>query len=68
MSKDERLTTHVTGEVKETVEEMADELGLTTSAYLRMILLQHLREEGRIPELGDEEGNQQAPAMATAAN
>jgi antitoxin component of RelBE/YafQ-DinJ toxin-antitoxin module len=43
--KDELLQVRVSIETKETLQIMAKQLGLTTSAFIRMILLQKIKDE-----------------------
>ena len=43
-NNNERLITYVTKEVKERLEEKADRLGLSVSAYLRYKVLEIIKE------------------------
>ena len=45
MENNERLITYVNKEVKQKLEERADKLGLSVSAYLRYKILEELIKE-----------------------
>lgn len=44
-NNNERLITYVTKEIKEKLENKADRLGLTVSAYLRYKILELIKED-----------------------
>ena len=45
MENNNRIITYVTKEVKEKLEEKADKLGLSVSAYLRYKVLEIIKED-----------------------
>lgn len=45
MENNERVITYVTKEIKEKLEEKADRLGLSVSAYLRYKIMELIKED-----------------------
>lgn len=45
MVRDKTISVHVSGSLKREIDDMAHEAGVTTSAYLRRMMKQHVTEE-----------------------